>query len=441
MTRRPSSLLMPASADSRAVRRAAARAAGAARRRLVPTARNERDAVVDVLKGIACLLMVTAHVHFVRAPWLQYVTMTTALFFACTGVNLVGIVERRRGEERRLAANALFLLLAGFADNYVQGTMRACDVFQGAGLAMLAMLALRQLWPRYWTWLFPVPFLVHLANQHCHWKVADGGVSSFVLTPGLFPLLPWLSFYLLGAHLKKHSEQRTGWLLGAAALATLAVHSLVVPFHFDKFWMTPEYFLIGCAAVSLSFSALRRWLTQGAAARLRYLQAWGANSLVFYIVNNFVLRVLETLLPHGLALLLPSVVITAALLRPMLRVQAWTGQRRPGAVLLAGGFTALAVLAANTFLWPRSFQLYTLASFGLTFAFIACYPAWKNISCALRTGDRQRDSDGVRVVWSHTPAVTGPGQAPEIGYLGGAEAYPRVTLAHWDNPRDAMPGA
>jgi hypothetical protein len=348
--------------------------------RLSPALPPERDPAVDIIKGTACLLMVVAHVHFVRAPWLQTATMAAVLFFASTGMNLMAIMGRRPGREKMLAANALFLIFAGFADNYVQGTLGACDVFQSAGMAMLAMLLLRRVWPRHWTWLFPVPFLIHLANQHFHWKVADGGISSFFLTPGLFPLLPWLSFYLLGAHLKKHERQGSGWLFGAGTLAALAVLQFFKGFHFDKFWMSPDYFLIGCAAASCSFAALRRCLTQVQVARAAEIRLWGANSLVFYLLNNFVIRALEILIPDGLILLGLSIGITALLLRPALDLQAWTVQQRPGIVLMAGSVITLAVLAANKVLWPGSFYLHMLASFGLTFAFFACYPAWKNIS-------------------------------------------------------------
>ncbi len=323
--------------------------------------------------------MVAAHVRFADAPWLQSVTMAAVLFFASTGMNLAAIVERRPEQEMRLAANGLFLIFAGFADNYVQGTLGMADVFQSAGMAMLAMLLLRRLSPRYWTWLFPLPFLVHMANQHFYWKVENSGISSFFLTPGLFPLLPWLSFYLLGAHLKKMGRN-TGWLLGTAALAALAIVTALAPWQFDKFWMSPEYFLIGVAAAAFIFAALRRWLTLGTATRLLELRRWGANSLVFYLLNAFVLRVLEMLMPHGVALFLLSLAITALLLRPTLALQRWAARQRPATVLATGAAISLGVLAANEVLWPQEFYLHTVASFGLSFSFVIGYAAWKNVS-------------------------------------------------------------
>jgi hypothetical protein len=344
------------------------------------TLRSGRDNAVDLVKGTACLLMVAAHVHFAHAQWVQRATMAAVLFFASTGMNLVAIVERREGQASRLALNAVFLIFAGFADNYVQGTLGDCDVFQSAGMAILAMLALRRVLPRFWTWLFPLPFLIHLANEHFHWRLAAGGVSSFFLTPGLFPLLPWLSFYLLGAHLKKHEGQRQGWHIGTAALFILALLDVFRPFQFRKFWMSPDYFLIGVALTGWSFVALHRWLNEGLATRLIEIRRWGANSLVFYILSNFVIRVLEMALSHGVVFLLLSLACTALLLRPALTLQAWATRRPPGTLLAAGGIAALTVLVANGFLWPHSFYLHTLTSFGLTFSFVACYPAWKNIS-------------------------------------------------------------
>jgi hypothetical protein len=346
------------------------------------TLKAGRDGAVDLIKGAACLLMVAAHSPFEQVPWLYEATMGAVLFFASTGMNLAGIVERRTGQARRLAFNAFFLIFAGFADNYVQGTMGDSDVFQLAGMAILAMLLLRKILPGYWTWLFPLPFVLHWANQHLLFKSSAGGLGSFLMAPGLFPLLPWLSFFVLGAHLKKHG-QKAAWLTGAAALALFGLRRLSLPFHFEKFWMSPDYFLLGCVAASWTFAALRRWLSEPGENTLAEIRRWGANSLVFYIMSNFVIVVLEMAGLAGTALFLASLGVTALLLRPALRLQAWTAERRPGTVLAAGVALSAAVLAANAWLWPDLFYPRTLASFGLTFAFIACYPAWKNLSRSL----------------------------------------------------------
>jgi hypothetical protein len=368
------------------------------RRFIVPiTLNSSRDAAVDVIKGAACALMTVAHVPFAQAPWLHEATMAAVLFFASTGMNLEGIVERRPGEEKRLAANAFFLIFAGFADNYVQGTVGSCDVFQIAGLAMLAMLFLRHVSPRRWTWLFPLPFLLHLANQHFHWKIAAGGLSSFFLTPGLFPLFPWLSFYLLGAHLKVYKTEKHAWLNGAAAAGLLALLRVFQPFQFHKFWMSPDYFLIGCVAISFSFAGLRRGLTPRAEARLIEVRRWGAYSLVFYIINNFVIRVLQMFGLGGVNLLVLAVLLTAVLLRPALSLQRWTGRSSPVKALLGSALIACGALAAAGVLWHDSFYLRTLTAFGLTFAFVAAYPAWKNISRATWGSAAKEQSTGSKL--------------------------------------------
>ncbi len=358
----------------------------APRRRLFPpiTLSPHRDSAVDVIKGIGCLLMVAAHVSFTGAPWLDDATMGAVLFFASTGMNLVGVVERRPGDEKRLAWNAIFLIFAGFANNYVQGTMGSCDVFQIAGMSMLAMLVLRRILPRCWTWLFLLPFLLLFANEQLHWKTSSGGLASFFLAPGLFPLLPWLSFYLLGAHLRRYQNIRLGWAIGAGSLAGVGIICLFRPFRFDKWWMSPDYFLLGCAAASWWWASLRRWLTASWSARLIEIRYWGANSLVFYILHNFVLRVLEMAMLHGIVLFLLATSITAVLLRPSIMLQVWAARQRPAMVLYSGVVVSAAVLLFNVAIWPGSFPLRTLAGFGLTFSFIACYPAWKNLSRALK---------------------------------------------------------
>src|SRR6185312_17483625 len=93
----------------------------------------QRDHAVDMIKGLACLLMILAHVPFPNYTWLSIATQGSVLFFASTGMNLWHITDRHRGDEARIAANGLFLFFAGFANNYVQGTLWQSDVFQSAG--------------------------------------------------------------------------------------------------------------------------------------------------------------------------------------------------------------------------------------------------------------------------------------------------------------------
>lgn len=339
-----------------------------------------RDHAVDLIKGWACLWMVVAHVPFPHAGWLSWTTMGSVLFFSSTGMNLWGLLAKRRGDEARIAANGLFLIFAGFANNYVQGTMGQADVFQSAGMAMLAMLALAWLLPRWWTWLFPLPFAIHFLNQHLfYWKIADGGVSSFFLTPGLFPLLPWLTFYMLGAHLKRYPA--AGMRRGIAAVALAATAALVWRdgFVLNKFWMSPDYWLLGLAYSALLLDLLRGWLRRLRRPPLAELRRWGANSLVFYILHSLVIRILEIWWPSGVGLLLGAIVGTAILLRAGLWLQAWARSQPPwrvlaGCALLSGGVLGLEAA------WLRGFYARSFSSFALTIAFLAAYPAFKRLS-------------------------------------------------------------
>jgi hypothetical protein len=342
---------------------------------------SPRDHGIDLIKGLACLLMVAAHVQFQHAPWLAEATMATVLFFASTGMNLHGLVERRRGDELRIGGNALFLIFAGFADNYVQGTMGMSDVFQSAGMAMLALMLLRWLLPVAWTWLFPLPFLIHFANQYVfHWRTTADGLGAFFLAPGLFPLLPWLSFYLLGAHLKRYNSAQMRLTIAAVSLAGIGLLRCFRPFNFDKFWMSVDYLLVGFAVMALLLEGTRRWVAhrpkRPPMAELRF---WGANSLVFYILHAFVLKGLGLYLHFGPLLFGTAVVLTALLLRAGLKAQAWAKHLDPWPVLLGGATLAALVLSAEAWVL-HSFYLRTFASFGLTFAFILTHPAWKNVT-------------------------------------------------------------
>lgn len=339
-----------------------------------------RDHAVDLIKGWACLWMVVAHVPFPQAGWLSWTTMGSVLFFSSTGMNLWGLLARRRGDEARIAANGLFLIFAGFANNYVQGTLWQSDVFQSAGMAMLAMLGLSWLLPRGWTWLFPLPFVIHFLNQHVfYWKVADGGVSSFFLTPGLFPLLPWLSFYMLGAHLKRYPSARMRWSIALAALAGTACLVWREGFELNKFWMSPDYWLLGLAYVALLLDVLRVWLRHVRRPPLSELRRWGANSLVFYILHSLVIRILQIWWPSGLGLLLGAIVGTAVLLRAGLGLQAWARRQPPGLVLAGCAVLSGGVLGLEA-AWLSGYYARSFGSFALTIAFLAAYPAFKRLS-------------------------------------------------------------
>lgn len=360
-----------------------------------------RDYVVDWIKGIACLLMVVAHVPFPQLPWLATATMASVMFFSSTGMNLFGLAERRPGDEARIAANGLFLIFAGFADNYVLGTLGKADVFQSAGMAMIAMLLLRRLTPRYWTWLFPLPYLIHLLNQVFFWKTTDGGLSSFFLAPGLFPLLPWLTFYLYGAHLKRYNSSRLRLTMAALALAGVGLLRLWRPFDFNKYWMSADYWLIGLAMIALLLETGRHWergwRRRDGVPGWAEIRLWGSNSLAFYILLAFVIRSLELAFNGGWLLLAGSIAGTAALLRVALAVQARSKRSEPWKVLAVTGLVAATVLWVETLpVVQANYLLRTAASFGLTFGFVAAYPAYKNLTVALSrpVGGRRKPPRG-----------------------------------------------
>lgn len=339
-----------------------------------------RDHAVDLIKGWACLLMVVAHVPIPGAEWLRFDTMGSVLFFFSTGMNLWGLAARQKGDDLRIAANGLFLIFAGFANNYVQGTLWMSDVFQSAGMAMLAMLALNRLFPRWWTWLFPLPYLIHYANQHYfYWKIADGGVSSFFLAPGLFPLLPWLTFYMLGAHLKRYASTRMRVGIGIVALAGFGLVAWGNGFTFNKFWMSTDYWLLGLAYGALLLDGLRRWLARRPKLPLAELRYWGANSLVFYILHSFVIRLFQIWWPGGVLVLAGTFAGTALLLRAGLWLQRWARAQPPGAVLAGCALFCGLILGLETSLLT-GYLARTFMGFGLTFAFVAAYPAFKRLS-------------------------------------------------------------
>lgn len=130
----------------------------------------------------------------------------------------------------------------------------------------------------------------------------------------------------------------------------------------------------------MSFAALRRWLSETRVEKLREIRYWGANSLVFYIVNNAVIRFLEMLIPHGFGLFVLSILITALLLRAALRMQALTRRQPPSLVLLSGALVVLVILATEKTIGSSAPHHTPFICFGLTLSFLACHPAWRNVT-------------------------------------------------------------
>jgi len=192
-----------------------------------------RVTYIDVLKGIACLLILIIHASVPRLGELPtpdrvvltFIFASTHLFFFTSGMNVVNFIGRyETNREFRMtrfylaAAVLLFVLSICYSVN--RGSMRLPQIFQGIAvctaftyiclrfrlpnwaLALLAML-LYGLWLVFWQRQAPVLADMRLLNfpdelkRFDQWSRTLPWVIRFLFFH--FSLLPWVSCSLLGA--------------------------------------------------------------------------------------------------------------------------------------------------------------------------------------------------------------------------------------------------
>ena len=120
-----------------------------------PPPTSARNATLDLLRGIAAVLMIVNHagVSFlavergVTSPALWLVTLGSfapALFFFATGVG-IGLSSRREGVWRGLAPKLLALLMADALLNHMGGRMLGLDFFAFIALSMVLATGIQRL--------------------------------------------------------------------------------------------------------------------------------------------------------------------------------------------------------------------------------------------------------------------------------------------------------
>jgi uncharacterized membrane protein len=249
---------------------------------------------IDITKGIACLLMLAA--HFISARLLPFGTFAAPLFFACSGMNTIKLLEKTSGNRRYDLFHLFFPLLLFFGGSTQVvvahgGRLRIFPEFlQCIALAVFVLFVLSRVIrnPFHVGCLFPVPFLI----QHFLPLTFFGSPLAFLFSKG-FALFPWLGFFLFGVfilYLKGRTFFRLTAVLGATAVVSL-IWAGDMP---NKFLMSPLYILLALLAVSLFFALGRLIAALSKRAFFRGLTSFfaipGRNSLMFVYLHYFVLR-------------------------------------------------------------------------------------------------------------------------------------------------------
>lgn len=258
---------------------------------------KERIQEIDIAKGLACLLMIAAHVASGKV--LPFGTFAAPLFFACSGMNTILLIEKTKGNKCYDLFHMVFPLLLFFGGSTQiviahGGCWRILPEFlQCIGLSLLVIFALSKLFkdPRRCGMLFAVPFLVKGLQSGLRLDSCQGMRLQFVFSGG-FTLFPWLGFFLFGVFLLWLKQSRLPWLL--AVLSSAFILSFAVAgVRLQKFRMSFSYFLLALAAIALSF-LLASLVARRTGSFFRGLAGFfalpGRNALMFLYLHYFVLR-------------------------------------------------------------------------------------------------------------------------------------------------------
>jgi hypothetical protein len=270
---------------------------------LAETIKLPRIQEIDVAKGMACFLMIAAHLF--GGKLIPTSTFAASLFFACSGMNTILLIEKTRKNKCYNFFHTLFpiILFFGGCTQVViahGGRLRVIPEFlQFIALAVLLVFAFSKLFknPRHCGYLFPVPFLVQQLLPWSFLRSFFGSPLSFLFGGG-FVLFPWLGFVLFGVFLlglkKKYYR-----LLQATLFAAFVLSFAVGRIPLKKFWMSLSYILLALLAITLAFSLGRVIARRSGSVFFKHLAEFfalpGRNSLMFVYMHYFVLRYFASL--------------------------------------------------------------------------------------------------------------------------------------------------
>ncbi|NCA70011.1 MAG: DUF1624 domain-containing protein, partial [Sphingobacteriia bacterium] len=251
-----------------------------------------RDHSLDLLKGVACVLMLLAHTQLqidLPSKALTFLgSFAPILFFAVSGITANVQAQRYPVTGILLTYVMIFLLGLSFA-SMVSGNVWASfnmDILQIIAVGVLTLyLVQRFIDPRPWTHLavavaiFGLKLLTDLLPREGWWLNL---LANVVLEPGNFVIIPWLFPFFLGMYCHLAPNRHNLWLAAVAALALVLGWALGLPLGIDNRWdMTVGYFLFALLITALAFFIARAlppaWIRR-AFAPLLWL---GGQSLLF----------------------------------------------------------------------------------------------------------------------------------------------------------------
>lgn len=269
-----------------------------------PGTGSGRDHTLDLLKGVACVLMLLAHTHLQIDLPSKAVTFfgnfTPVLFFAVSGIT-ANFQARRYPVAGILSTYVMIFTLGLSFAAMVSGNFWASfnmDILQIIAVGVLTLyLVQRYLRPGYWFHLgaavavFACKLATDLLPGDLWWMAY---MQNIVLEPGNFVVIPWLFPFFLGMFCHIAPNRYNLWLAVTALLGMMMMQAAGVSLGIDNRWdMSTGYFLFSLLLTSSAFYVARR-LPQAIIPRAFAWLLWlGKNSLLFLYVHMGVIWVVR----------------------------------------------------------------------------------------------------------------------------------------------------
>ena len=257
---------------------------------------TSRDHSLDLLKGVACVLMLLAHTHLqidLPSKALTFLgNFTPVLFFAVSGIT-ANFQARKYPVAGILSTYVMIFILGLSFAAMVSGNFWAAfnmDILQiiAVGVPVLYLVQ-RYLNPGPWFHLGAAiaVFALKLATDGLSrdlWWMAY--MENILLEPGNFVVIPWLFPFFLGMFCHLAPNRYNLWVAGAALIGMGLMQAMDVSLGIDNRWdMSTGYFLFSLLITCGAFYVARQ-LPQAVITRAFAWLLWlGKNSLLFLYVH------------------------------------------------------------------------------------------------------------------------------------------------------------
>lgn len=266
---------------------------------------DKRDHSLDLLKGVACILMVFSHAAIeTKNPVILslgfFGSFAAVLFFSVTGITAWMQAGYRSPKE--ILPPYLILFLAGFSLNGII-QINFFQTFEVEMLQIIAVGASLVYAAQHFFRIRPIHYMI--AGVMVIFIKIIGGLfeltwlQGWLTPPGTFTPIPWLFVFFLGVFAYQVSAKTNLYLSSLAILAILGILLITRnPTSLDlvnKWDMSIGYFLFSCFCLFFSFYMTKKFPIINQNIISRFFLFLGKNSLLFLFVHIFVINILYQL--------------------------------------------------------------------------------------------------------------------------------------------------